>query len=330
MKKLCVLLVAIMIASCCVLATACNTGVIIDPDKEHYVVGICQLVTHDALDSATQGFKDAVTKGLAEAGRTVEFDEQNAQGESNTCNTIVNNFVSKRVDLIMANATPALQSASNATLNIPILGTSVTEYGVALGLQNFNGTVGGNISGTSDLAPLDQQAQMIKTLFPSASKVAILYCSAEANSKYQFDVMKQELEKLNISVETCTFVDSNDIMQALTRVTSCNADVLYLPTDNTVASNVEIIDNACRQASLPVICGEEGPCKVCGVATLSISYYNLGYTTGQMAVEILLGQKDISTMAIKYDEHPVYKYNEEVCTRLGITTIPSDYTKIEK
>ena len=146
-----------------------------------YTVGICQLVQHEALDAATQGFMDTLTEKL---GDQVTFDLQNAQGDSNTCSTIINSFVSNKVDLILANATPALQAATAGTSDIPILGTSVTEYGVALGIDDFNGTVGGNISGTSDLAPLDGQADMLQELFPDAKTVGLLYCSAEANSQY--------------------------------------------------------------------------------------------------------------------------------------------------
>ena len=162
-----------------------------------YTVGICQLVTHDALDAATQGFMDALNEALP---GQVEFDVQNAAGDSNTCSTIVNSFVADGVDLILANATPALQAATAATADIPILGTSVTEYGVALNIQGFDGTVGGNVSGTSDLAPLDQQAAMIYELFPDAETVGLIYCSAEANSQYQVDTVKAELEKLGYTL----------------------------------------------------------------------------------------------------------------------------------
>ena len=161
-------------------------------EQKTYNIGICQLVQHEALDAATQGFEDAVKEGLGE--ENVTFDEQNAQGDSNTCSTIINSFVSNKVDLILANATPALQAAQAGTNEIPVLGTAVTEYGVALGIDNFDGLVGGNISGTSDLAPLDEQAAMLHELFPDAKNVGLLYCSAEANSQYQVDTVKAALE----------------------------------------------------------------------------------------------------------------------------------------
>ena len=212
-----------------------------------YTVGICQLVQHAALDAATQGFKDALTEELGDA---VTFDEQNAQGDSNTCSTIINSFVSSDVDLILANATPALQAAQAGTNEIPILGTSVTEYGVALGIDGFDGTVGGNISGTSDLAPLDEQAAMLHELFPDAKNVGLLYCSAEANSQYQVDTVKAALEELGYTCEYYAFSDSNDLSSIATKAASEN-DVLYVPTDNTAAANAELVNNICQPAGVP-------------------------------------------------------------------------------
>lgn len=293
-------------------------------DDKTYNIGICQLVQHEALDAATQGFKDEVTKELGEDA--VTFDEQNAQGDSNTCSTIINSFVSNNVDLILANATPALQAAAAGTSDIPILGTSVTEYGVALGLDDFNGTVGGNISGTADLAPLDQQAAMLNELFPDAKNVGLLYCSAEANSQYQVDTVKAELEKLGYTCEYYAFSDSNDLSSVATTATDAS-DVIYVPTDNTVASNTEIINNICLPAKVPVITGEEGICSGCGVATLSISYYDLGVTTGKMAVKILKDGEDISTMPIEYAPNFTKEYNKDICEELGIE-VPDDYVAI--
>ena len=289
-----------------------------------YTVGICQLVTHDALDAATQGFMDALNEALP---GQVEFDVQNAAGDSNTCSTIVNSFVADGVDLILANATPALQAATAATADIPILGTSVTEYGVALNIQGFDGTVGGNVSGTSDLAPLDQQAAMIYELFPDAETVGLIYCSAEANSQYQVDTVKAELEKLGYTCELYPFADSNDA--AAVTQTACDAsDVIYLPTDNTVASNTGIVDNICQPAGVPVVAGEEGIVKGGGVATLSISYYDLGVTTGKMAAQILTGEADISSMPIAYAEDFTPKYNPVICEALGLT-MPENYVAID-
>ena len=290
---------------------------------DSYTVGICQLVQHAALDAATQGFEDALT---AEFGDNVKFDFQNAQGDSATCATIANGFVSAGVDLIMANATPALQAAQSATNEIPVLGTSVTEYGVALGLSDFSGTVGGNISGTSDLAPLDQQADMIVEWMPEAKKVGLLYCSAEANSQYQVDEVQKYLEAKGVTATQYAFSDSNDLSSVCQKAADKN-DALYVPTDNTVAANTGIVDGICRPAKKPVFAGEEGICAGCGVATLSISYYDLGYTTGEMAVKILKGEADISTMPIEYTD-VTKKYNKAVCDDLGLTA-PEGYEAIE-
>ena len=290
---------------------------------DSYTVGICQLVEHVALDAATQGFEDALT---AEFGENVTFDFQNAQNDSATCATIANGFVSAGVDLIMANATPALQAAQAATNNIPILGTSVTEYGVALGLTDLTGTVGGNVSGTSDLAPLDEQAAMISEWLPEATKVGLLYCSAEANSQYQVDEVQKYLEDKGITATQYAFSDSNDLASVCQKAADEN-DAVYVPTDNTVAANTGIVDGICRPAKKPVFAGEEGICSGCGVATLSISYYDLGYTTGEMAVKILKGEADISTMPIEYTT-VTKKYNKTICDDLGLT-VPEGYEAIE-
>ena len=290
---------------------------------ESYTVGICQLVEHAALDAATQGFEDALT---AEFGENVTFDFQNAQNDSATCATIANGFVSAGVDLIMANATPALQAAQAATNQIPILGTSVTEYGVALGLSDFTGVVGGNVSGTSDLAPLDQQAEMITEWLPEVQKVGLLYCSAEANSQYQVDEVQKALEEKGVTATQYAFSDSNDLASVCQKAADEN-DAVYVPTDNTCAANTGIIDGICRPAKKPVFAGEEGICSGCGVATLSISYYDLGYTTGEMAVKVLTGEADISTMPIEYTT-VTKKYNKTICEDLGLT-VPEGYEAIE-
>lgn len=317
MKKILVLLMtAVMAMSLC----ACGSK-----KDDVYTVGICQLVQHDALDAATKGFKDALIEEFGEDG--VKFDEQNAQGDANTCSTIINGFVSSDVDLILANATPALQAAAAGTDTIPILGTSVTEYGVALELDNFDGTVGRNISGTSDLAPLDGQADMLHELFPDAKNVGLLYCSAEANSQYQVDTIKTYLEDMGYTCTYYSFADSNDLSSVVTKAAD-SSDVIYVPTDNTVAANTEIIKNICMPAKVPVVAGEEGICAGCGVATLSISYYDLGYATGKMAVKILKGESKVEEMPVEYAPNFTKKYNADICEQLGIT-IPDGYEAIQ-
>ncbi|MBQ9328412.1 MAG: ABC transporter substrate-binding protein [Solobacterium sp.] len=290
-----------------------------------YTVGIVQLVQHVALDASAQGFQDELVKELGDA---VTFDYQNAAGDSATCSSIVSGFVTENVDLILAIATPALQASANGTATIPVLGTAITEYGTALSIDDFDGTVGTNVSGTSDLAPLDQQAAMFDELLPDATTIGILYCSAEANSKYQADVVKASLEAAGKTVNVYTFTDSNDV-QAITTTAVAENDALYIPTDNTAASNTGLIDPVASEAGVPIICGEEGIMSGCGIATLSIDYYELGVTTGAMAARILKGEANVSEMPIEYYQNPVKEFDAERCEALGIT-VPSDYTAVAR
>ena len=320
MKKIISTILAIIL-----LVTICLICVVFgnNQNNQKYTVGVCQLMQHPSLDQATQGFIDALK---AELGDSVEIDVQNASGDTNVCNTIVGSFASKGVDLIMANSTPALQAAYNATSTIPILGTSITEYGVALGTTLTNGVVGGNVSGTSDLAPLDEQANMILEFMPDVKTVGILYCSAEANSKYQVAEVKKFLEGKGVTVKEFSFADSNDLSAVVTGVCA-ECEALYIPTDNTAASCAETIGNITSEYNIPVFAGEENTARTCGVASLTISYYDLGYTTGKMAAKILKGEADVSTMKIEYAP-ATKKYNKEMCDRLGFT-VPADYIEIE-
>ena len=321
MKKLISLVLAAVMALSLV---ACGSG---NKDKDTgdktYKVGVVQLVQHEALDAATKGFTDALKEAL---GDKVEVVEKNASGDANNCTTIVNGFISDKVDLIMANATPALQAAASATSTIPILGTSVTDYATALEIADWTGTVGGNISGTSDLAPLDKQAAMLQELFPNAKKVGMLFCSSEPNSKYQVDEVTKLLSAAGITCTEYTFTDSNDV-SSVTQKACDDSDVLYIPTDNTAASNTEAIANVVLAAGTPVIAGEAGICKGCGVATLSIDYYELGKITGQMAAKILTGEADISTMPVEFAPTATKQANMANCEKLGIT-VPADYTAL--
>ncbi len=327
MKRVLSIFAVLLIISLMISMTACSTKDEPTQTKEgsgeFYRIGISQLIQHGALDAATQGFKDALTEEL---GGRVSFDYQNAQGDPNTCASIANGFVASKVDLIMANATAALQAAATATADIPVLGTSITEYGVALGIEDFTGLVGNNVSGTSDLAPLDQQAQMVKSLFPDAQNVGLIYCSGEANSLYQVNTIGKLLEELGYSTTLYPFTDSNDLA-SITTTASKEVDLIYVPTDNTVASNTGIIDNICRPARIPVLAGEKDTCAGCGVATLSIDYYDLGFATGKMAVKVLTGQSEISEMPIEYAPNFTKMYNPEICEALGLT-MPGDYEPI--
>ena len=290
---------------------------------QSYTIGICQLAPHPALDAATQGFKDTLTEKL---GDRVKFSEGNAGGEANNCIPIVDGFLSENVDLILANATSPLQTAASATSEIPILGTSVTDYATALGIDSWTGTVGGNISGTSDLAPLDQQAEMLRELFPDAKNVGLLYCSGEPNSVYQVEVISQALTGMGYTCTNFAFTDVNDIA-SVTQSACDSSDVIYIPTDNTAANNTEAIANVVLPAGVPVIAGEQGICSGCGVASLSISYYEIGQMAGEMAYDILVNGADISTMAVQTAPTVTKVFNEANCKALNITP-PEGYTAI--
>ena len=320
-KKIAIILAVAIVLVSCVALVMCNKK---ENETKKFTVGVCQLVQHAALDQATQGFIDALKAELGE--ENVVIDVQNAAGDTNNCNTIVSKFVSQNVDLIMANATPALQAAYNATTTRPILDTSITEYGVALETTLTNGVVGGNVSGTSDLASLEEQAKMILEFYPNVQTVGIVYCSAEANSKYQVEEMTRFLEAEGVTVKPFSFSDSNDISSVVTAACA-SCEVLYIPTDNTAASCAETIGNIVRENNTPVFAGEENTAKGCGVASLSISYYDLGVATGKMAAKILKGEANVSTMPIEYAP-ATKKYNKEMCDYLGIT-VPSGYTEIK-
>ena len=326
LKRIRSLLLTVVILGGCITAV----GFVPRDSGYDYTVGVVQLVRHSALDAATQGFIDSLTERMDAAGKTVKIDYQDAQNDTVNCSVIANNFVAKGYNLIMANATAALQACYNATEEIPILGTSVTVYDVALGLENYvaeEGT-GTNVSGTSDLAPLAEQAGMIAELVPSARKVGLLYCSSEANSKYQVEEVARCLEEMDAGYE-CSFYafsDSNDLSAVVEKMAS-ECEVVYVPTDNTVASNTQLINSICSREKIPVVAGEEGICSGCGIATLSISYYNLGVRTAEIAARVLLGGEYVGDIPIAYDDTPVKKYNPEICEELGIA-VPDGYEPI--
>ena len=315
-------MVAIVLAVLMMLAlTACGGTA----GDGKYVVGICQYMPHDSLDQATQGFKDALTETLGKD--EVVFKEQDAAGELSTCTIIMDGFLAENVDLILANATPALFAAVSATDEIPVLGTSVTDYAAALGMSEWNGLVGGNVSGTSDLGPLDEQAAIIQDLFPDAGTIGLLYCSAEPNSVYQIEVMEEYLTQMGYTCERFVFNDANDL-HSVTQAAVGVVDVMYMPTDNVAANYPETIGNVLLPAEIPLVTGESNSCRVAGVATVSINYYDLGYITGEMAAKILTGQADISQMPIAYAKGATKLYNPELCEKLGVA-VPAGYEALD-
>lgn len=292
-----------------------------------YKVGVVQLEQHEALDAATQGFKDKLEELIQADGGTVDVQVQNASGDAANCTTIVNSFVSGGVDLMMANATPALQAAQAGTADIPVLGTSISDYGTALGVTDWTGVTGTNISGTTDLAPLDGQAEMLKELFPDAKNVGLLYCSAESNSAYQINTIKPLLEDMGYTCTEYAFTDTNDVA-SVAQSAANESDVIYIPTDNKAASCTEAIANVVLPAKVPVIAGEQGICAGCGIATLSIDYYELGQMTGEMAYDILVNGANPGEMEIQPAPNFTKMYNAANCEALGIT-VPEGYTAIE-
>ena len=313
---------------------ACSNGGT-EPEKAEtqgktWTVGVAQLVQHPALDAATEGFKDELTK-LAEAdGNKIEFKEDNAAGDIPTCATITNGFAADGVDLILANPTPVLQAAAQSTTTIPIVATAVTDFASALDIpeDKWTGATGINVTGTSDLAPLAEQAAMFKTLVPDAKTIGIVYCSAEANSVYQAKVVGEELKKLGLESKEFTAADTNDIASVVQ--SACDAcDAIYIPTDNTMAQATGTIEPIVTKANIPVIAGEEGICKGCGFATLSISYESIGRNAGKMAYEILKDGKDPATMDILVPtkDDVIFKYVPERAKALGIT-VPDEYEEL--
>ena len=304
MKKIVsIALTAALCASSALALTSCGNK---DAD---YNVGICQLMVHESLDKATQGFVDALTEEMEAKGKTVAFDTQVA-GEANLCTTVVNTFTAKNVDLIMANATPALLAAANATTTIPVLGTSVTDYE-----DTFSGNIPSNVSGTSDAVPFDEQASMmIETLgLVEGDKVGVLYCTNESNSLIQYNAVKELFEAEGIVVEAYKFSETTEL-QALVKSLVDECKALYVPSDNTVAQNDSVVGTICTENNIPVFTSYGG--EVC-YASLAIDYYELGQETGKMAAEILLGEKTAEDIEIK-TLTPTVVYNDELCATLGI------------
>ena len=282
--------------------------------SDSYTVGVCQLMVHESLDQATQGFCDALNEKMAAAGKTVTIDIQVA-GESGLCTTVVNTFTAKKVDLIMANATPALLASANATTTIPVLGTSVTDYA-----DTFAGNIPSNVSGTSDAVPFDEQAKMMISslgLVPG-DQVGVLYCTNESNSLIQYEAVKALFEAEGITVKPYTFSETTEL-QALTTSMASECKAVYIPSDNTVAANDAIVGTICTEKNVPVYTSYGGA--VC-YASLSIDYYQLGWETGLMAAQILLEGKSPADIQIK-TLTPSVAYNEELCAKLGIT-VPAE------
>ena len=307
MKKITAIILAIVLcAGLCFALTSCG-----DSGKTAFTVGICQLMEHESLDKATQGFIDALTAELEKEGKTVEFDTQVAGGQE-LCTTVINTLTAKNVDLIMANATPALLAAANGTASngIPVLGTSVTDYA-----DTFSNNIPANVSGTSDAVPFNEQANMmIESLgLKEGDQVGVIYCTNESNSVIQYNAVKAEFESKGIVVKAYTFSETTELQGVVTSAAN-ESKAIYVPSDNTVADNDTVVGTICNDKKVPVYTSYGGA--VC-YASLAIDYYALGEETGKMAAEILLGKKTPADFEIK-TLTPTVSYNEELCAQLGI------------
>ena len=305
MKRIIAIVLALTtLCGACLALSSCGDG------STTYTIGICQLMAHDSLDKATQGFIDAVTEEMEKAGKTVEFDTQ-IPADTNLCSTVINTFTAKNVDLIMANATPALTAASFATTSIPILGTSVTDYD-----STFGGSIPANVSGTSDAVPFNEQAQMmIDTLgLKSGDKVGVIYCSNESNSLIQYNAVKALFEAAGIEAVAYTFSATTELSAVVTTAAE-NSKAIYVPSDNTVANNDTVVGTICSEKNVPVYTSYAST--IC-YASLAIDYYQLGYETGKMAADILLNGKSPADIDVK-TLTPTVIYNADICEKLGIT-----------
>ena len=326
MKKWMKMTATMMVAAMALTACGGNDAADDSADAgETYTVGIIQQLEHPALDAATKGFEDKLTELL---GDKVKFDYQNAQGEQTNCTTIATKFVSNDVDLIMANATTALQAAAAATGDIPIVGTSVTDYKTA-GVVDSNEKPGTNVTGVSDLGEIKAQVDVLLTFCQPDTKIAVVYCSAEPNSIYQAERAERYLKRLKRDCAIYTVADSNDVQAVLTKaVQECGA--IFIPTDNTMANSMEIVKNITIPAGVPTFAGAEYMSRIGALATLSVRYYDLGVKAAEMAYNILVNGTKPAEMPIAFvSDGATPKYNAEIARALGITP-PADMEALEE
>ena len=315
---------SMLMLACAIAMVLTGCGKSGEEEEAEYTIGIIQYREYPALDEAAKGFREGVISKLGE--ESVTFDEQNARGEDAGCATIASGFVQDKVDLIMANATPALKAAANATSAIPVVGTSVTDYASALDTQGWTVMTGRNVTGTSDLAPLDEQAKMIKEIKPDVKQVGILYCSKEPNSRYQVDEICSHFDSLGIKYKAYA-ADDADGVQAAAEKAAKDCDVFYIPTDNTVASGTESIKKVVLDKKIPVVAGEKSIIEVCGSVSLSISYYDIGFRAGEMAAEILKDGKQPGSMPVEQAPQVTRLYNREICRKIGLK-VPEGYEEV--
>lgn len=323
-KWLATLALAAMVVGAAGCGSSTQTG---SKDKKSYKVGVIQLVQHPALDAANKGFIDGLKSKGFEEGKNVTFDQQNAQGDQSNLQTIAQRFVSNKDDLVCAIATPAAQTMANATKEIPIVGTAITDYKVAK-LVKDNSKPGTNVTGTTDMNPVEAQIDLLVKIMPKAKTVGFIYNSSEVNSQLQIDLAKKAAAARGLATVEATVSSVNDIQQAAQSLVG-KVDALYIPTDNVMASAMPNLIKITDEAKIPVFCGEAGMLKAGGVATLGIDYYKLGFQTGEMAADILSGKAKPQDMAIQSQKTFTVSLNEEAIKKLGLT-IPDDIRKEAK
>jgi len=318
LKKIVIIILAIMLVLSFTLVTAgCKT-------EKNPTIGIIQYVEHVALDSAREGFIDALADNGYVDGENITIDVQNAQADQSNLSTISDRFVADKVDLILAIATPAAQSIAGKTKDIPILGTAITDYEAAK-LVDSNEAPGGNVSGTTDMNPIREQIELLVQLVPDAQTIGVIYTSSEDNSIVQAQIAREVIEEMGLTYTEVTITNSNDVQQAVQSIVE-DCDALYLPTDNILASSMPVVAGVTIESKTPVICGESGMVAGGGLATLGINYYDLGYQTGLMAVKILKGEAEPATMAIESATEFDYAINGDIAEQIGLE-IPADLTQ---
>lgn len=321
--KVCRRLVPVAALFTASLVAGCGSQAGTSGDKT-YNIGIVQLVEHNALDAANKGFVDGLKERGFEEGKNLTIDRQNAQADQSNLQNIAQRFVSAKMDLICAIATPAAQTVANATHDIPIVGTAITDY-VGAKLAKSNEKPGGNVTGTSDMNPVKDQIDLLLKLKPTAKTIGVIYCSSEVNSEVQVKAMQEYAASKGLTVKVATISTVNDIQQAAQSLVG-SVDAFYEPTDNVIASAMPTLMDITNAAKIPVICGEPNEVKAGGLATYGVDYYKLGVQTGHMAADILEGKAKPADMAIEMPKDLRITINKKNAAAIGIT-IPDELLK---
>ena len=306
-------------------SSAGDSSAAAEADADALQIGIIQTTAHTALDRAREGFEDGLEEAGYTIGKDVVIDYQNAQGDQSNLNTITSQFASDKKDLVCAIATQAAVQMKSASSDIPIVGTAITDY-ESVGLVDSNDAPGGNVTGTSDMNPIEDQVAMMQKMMPDLKSVGVMYCSAEENSRIQIELFKEQCEAAGISVKEMTVSNVNEIQQAATSLIGEDIQAIYVPTDNTLASAMPTLTGVTNESKIPVFTGEVGMLSGGGLATVSVDYYELGKQTGAMAAKILKGEAQPADMPIEMAQTTTTEINQEEVDLLGIT-VPDDMTE---